>query len=84
MKKTKTYEQEILEWRWRQLYLRRKYNNTPAGFKSEEQERLARSLLELDVQRFRKGRFTESSLAISPPGRYLWEGKMIWREFMPH
>lgn len=55
MKKTKTYEQEILEWRWRQLCLQRKYNNTPAGFKSEEQERLARSLWEQDVQRFREG-----------------------------
>lgn len=54
LQKKKSYEQEYLEWQWEQLRLRRKYKNTPAGFKNKEAERMAVRQWREAVDRFRK------------------------------
>jgi len=68
MKKTKTYEQEVLEWHWRQLRLQRKYKTTPAGFESKERERHACSLWKQEVQRFREGQAHKILSRYQPSG----------------
>ncbi|MCD7865098.1 MAG: AAA family ATPase, partial [Clostridiales bacterium] len=48
------YEKEILEWRKRQFLLRRKYTDTPPGFRNEDQEDYALEQLkkaELEYQK---------------------------------
>jgi len=48
------YEKEILEWRKRQFLLRRKYTDTPPGFRNEDQENYALKQLkkaELEYQK---------------------------------
>ena len=41
MNRKKSYQQEMLEWQWKQLRLRRKYASTPAGFSDKEAEKEA-------------------------------------------
>ena len=38
MEKKKNYEQELLEWQWEQIKLRKKYRTTPPGFQDKEME----------------------------------------------
>ncbi len=68
MKKAKTYDEEVLEWRWRQLRLQRKYSNTPAGFESREKEREACEAWREDVQRFREGQIHRILSRYQPSG----------------
>lgn len=54
MEKKKNYEQEILEWQWEQIKLRKKYRTTPAGFQDKEMEHRAVWKWKEDVAVFRK------------------------------
>lgn len=52
MIKKKSYDQELLEWRFRQMRLRKKYKNTPAGFYDEKEEMRCRKRWMEDVRTF--------------------------------
>lgn len=41
MNREKKYCQELLEWKWKQITLRKKYRNTPAGFSDPRAEKQA-------------------------------------------
>ena len=52
----KDYEQQILEWRFRQIQFRKKYRNTPAGFHNLEEEMNEIKIWEEDMNGFRSGK----------------------------
>lgn len=54
MKKEKEYRQELLEWKWEQIALRRKYRDTPAGFQDEETRRRALLQWQEEMAQFHK------------------------------
>ncbi len=54
MEKKKNYEQELLEWQWEQIKLRKKYRTTPPGFQDKEMEHRVVWRWKEDVARFRK------------------------------
>ena len=54
MSKEKEYRQELLEWKWEQLRLRKKYCQTPAGFFSSEMEKQAVHQWKQEVAEFRE------------------------------
>lgn len=54
MKGKKSYNQELLEWRYHQLRFRKKYKDTPAGFSDPETEKNAIAQWKDDVQKFRR------------------------------
>ena len=54
MSKEKEYRQELLEWKWEQLRLRKKYCQTPAGFFLSEMEKQAVHQWKQEVAEFRE------------------------------
>ena len=50
----KNYDQQVLEWRFHQIQLRRKYKGTPAGFQDRQAELTAITEWKKDVLKFRK------------------------------
>ncbi|MCI7794995.1 MAG: NB-ARC domain-containing protein [Lachnospiraceae bacterium] len=56
MRGEKDQEQALLEWRWHQLHLRRKYRDTAAGFSDPESERQAFRQWKEDVKEFKDSR----------------------------
>ncbi len=51
----KDYEYRVLVWEFYQYQLRRKYKHTPAGFQSEEEEKISRNRWKENVKKFRQG-----------------------------
>lgn len=56
MKEKKSYNQELLEWRYHQLRFQKKYKDTPAGFADSESEKRAFRQWKEDVRTFRRSR----------------------------
>ena len=56
MRSEKDYEQALLEWRWRQLRLQRKYKDTAAGFVDSMAERQAFRQWKEEVKEFKESR----------------------------
>ncbi|MCI7262956.1 MAG: NB-ARC domain-containing protein [Clostridiaceae bacterium] len=56
MRSEKEYEQALLEWRWRQLRLQRKYKDTAAGFVDSMAERQAFRQWKEEVKEFKESR----------------------------
>lgn len=54
MNKEKEYRQELLEWKWKQIGLRKKYRNTPAVFSDPGAEKQAVSQWKQEVSIFRE------------------------------
>jgi tetratricopeptide (TPR) repeat protein len=53
MEENRDYQKEVLEWRWHQIRLRKKYAETPAGYKNEEQMIQEIDKWRADLKRFK-------------------------------
>ena len=62
----KDYELQILEWRFHQIELRKKYKNTPAGFQNHQEEINALKMWHEDMNRFRSGKIRKIQSLYQP------------------